>query len=422
MTSKIAALLGLAACFSCGGNSSGPTGGKTNWLSACTRDVDCAALSQAICERRMCTRSCASNDDCAHLGDGLVCEPGFDVCVVGDATNAIDDGAAPTLEPPGFETTEMQDSGVDPGVSDSAAPSVFTSTLESDGAAAVPSMMTEGSTGDDMQVVEPAACSWTTIDPNQGNPAPDESECVGIGETLEAAHDSALEGPALEVALLAGAWLDASGGLVRVELTLDASGHGTLRFGDPADYPTPSASDETFLTTTGPADASNVFDQEHLRPQAGFGHTVITETGSGSEMSFHILTVEAWDPWCALQEPVYSPDAPSCHACTEVAPIYSFTSGDACGETSGCYASDKEASEERRVHCGRVELCAMPYSSVCACSATKCFANVAMSGQLNWYPYAAELDPVDNDILMLRSLSELNDKTTYYLERLRLGE
>ena len=258
-------------------------------------------------------------------------------------------------------------------------------------------------------------CMPDIFEPNGQNPPPQPEECTGIGETLVQNHDAALEGPVLDVPLLVGTW-GVGSGVSHVELVLDGDGKGTLRFGQASDYPTPSATDETFLSRVG--DRAAAIIGAELRPHAGYAYTVVADAGQGSEMSFHILTVEAWQPWCELQPPVASPFAPNCYACVEVAERYSFFPAFDCGEEqAGCYASDREADETKRLHCGRLGLCAAPYSSACVCTAETCFANVAIPAQGNRYSYELQLDPLDSSILRLRGLSELQEPTTHYLTK-----
>lgn len=438
MKSKIATLLLVALTTACGAETDqpGPTGGKTNWLSACERDVDCERLPGAVCEDQTCTKVCSEVADCEDLGRDVTCDAAESVCrelpvaaEPAESESTTDAGdAGPSQSGPEPDTTTTLGEGTSNSGPSATAGGGSPDTAEAPqgegqgGTTGMESLpMTGGAEGvtpidvPNMEDEQEPSCGSNTLDPNQGNPPPDPEDCDAIGQALAAGHDAALAGEVLEIEPLVGTWVDDSGE-PSVELVLDVTGKGTLRFGQASEFPEATESDETLLTGTENADASDPFAFSHFRPHPGFGYTVIAESGRGSEMSFHILTVEAFEPWCALQAPVASPYAPSCYACEEVAELYSFFSG--CGAQDGCYASDRDPDEALRVHCGRVELCAMPYDSVCACTADECFANVEIQGQLNFYPYQVELDPVDTTVLRLRSLSELAEQVTYYLERL----
>ncbi|WP_437318088.1 hypothetical protein [Sorangium sp. So ce385] len=254
-----------------------------------------------------------------------------------------------------------------------------------------------------------------TVDTNQGLEPPPEEACPDIGAALKAAHDAGLQGAELEVAPLAGTWVTGSGP-ARIELVLDASGQGTLLFGEPTDLPPISAPHDPYLTTREANDANDIMGLLYVKRYPGFKYSVVAESGRGSEMSFHIWVMQVWDGWCATQTPVFSPHARHCYACMYDDGLYSFvSSSSSCEEPGGCYAG-RSLEEATRVDCGRVELCVMPYYNACSCTADECFANLAPEGgQLTSYPYAVTIDPVDTTILRLKSLSELEDKTTYYL-------
>jgi hypothetical protein len=252
-----------------------------------------------------------------------------------------------------------------------------------------------------------------TLDTNQGNDPPAAEECADIGEALKSAHDGALVTADLDVVPLAGTWLTGSGAS-RIEIVLDALGKGTVRFGEASMFPEFSEDDETFLTATGERDADDVLGLSHLKLQPGFAYSVLADSGRGSQMSFHVLVMEAWNDWCAAQTPIESPNSRNCYACMYDEGLYSFSS---CGEEPGCYAGDHDLSEEQRVHCGRVELCVMPHHNVCNCNAEECFTNLGNRNQLTDYPFTLELDPVDTTVLRLASHSELVEKVTYYLEK-----
>ncbi|WP_437479386.1 hypothetical protein WME75_33400 [Sorangium sp. So ce1014] len=266
------------------------------------------------------------------------------------------------------------------------------------------------------EVIPPELCQ-DYVETNQGQELPAEEECPEIGMALKAAHDTALQSAELAVAPLAGTWVTGSGP-ARVEIVLDAKGQGTLLFGEPTDLPPISDPDEPYLTSREDNDAEDIFGLRYLKKYPGFKYSVVAESGHGSEMSFHVWVMEVWEGWCAAQTPVPSPHSHHCYACMYDDGVYSFVTGETgCEEPAGCYAG-QSLDEEKRVDCGRVELCVMPYNNVCNCTADECFANLGGApGQLTVYPYTVTLDPVDTAILRLKSLSELEDKTTYYLDK-----
>ena len=252
------------------------------------------------------------------------------------------------------------------------------------------------------------------MDMNQGDDPPQSEDCPAIGAALKEAHDNALLGEEVEVEPLAGTWATGSG-TERIELVLDAAGNGTLRFGEASEFPSFEAGDETFLTTTGELDAVEVSDYSHVKIHQGFAYSIIAESGRGSELSFHVVGLEAFDGWCAEQAPVLSPNAKACYACMYDEGYYTFSS---CGlDQRGCFAGKLVYDPEERVHCGRVELCVVPYHKACLCNADGCFANLTMHDQLTDYPFTLQRDPVDPSILRLASLSELRPKVTKYLEK-----
>ncbi|WP_433926453.1 hypothetical protein AB3662_26390 [Sorangium cellulosum] len=269
-----------------------------------------------------------------------------------------------------------------------------------------------GTGGTDM--VPPELCQ-NDVDTNQGEAPPSEEQCQEIGTVLKAEHDTARQGAELAVAPLAGTWVTGSGP-ERVELVLDATGQGTLLFGEPTDLPPVSDPDELYLTNRAANDPEDIFGLEHLKIHPGFKYSVVAESGHGSEMSFHIWIMEVWEDWCAAQTPVPSPHSRHCYACMYDEGGYSFiTDRSVCEAPAGCYAG-RSLDEEKMVDCGRLELCVLPHYNVCNCTADECFANLGNQSQLTVYPYAVTLDPLDTTILRLKSLSELDDKKTHYLE------
>jgi Carbohydrate binding domain len=77
MITKTATGLGVLAvlmCLAgCGARSEGEVGGKTSWLSRCTRDSDCGTRAEARCVQHLCTARCDPND-CSAIS-GTACAP-----------------------------------------------------------------------------------------------------------------------------------------------------------------------------------------------------------------------------------------------------------------------------------------------------------------------------------------------------------
>ncbi|MEI9941201.1 MAG: hypothetical protein WDO69_28620 [Pseudomonadota bacterium] len=264
-----------------------------------------------------------------------------------------------------------------------------------------------------------SSCGVNTMDTNQGLEPPAADTCPGIGATLKSGHDQALKGQVLNVAPLAGKWADGSGS-ARVELVLDAQGSGSLRFGQASDFPAISDANEAFLSDIGERDSNKVFDLAYEKEQLGFSYSVIADSGKGSELSFHVLIMQPWESWCALQAPVPSPYSRNCYACMYDAGLFSFytqpvPSDEACEAQTGCFASNQDSSEAKRVHCGRLALCLLPYDNVCICSADACFANLQNQQGSVARPYGVTLDPIDTKVLRLTSNQDTPIK--YYLEK-----
>lgn len=129
MNTKTAAL--LLACFSACGTETGtpgPTGGKTNWLAACERNVDCRDLPEAECTASQCTRECANDLDCSELGSRVTCDVAVHVCVSSAESGPVasadpdssSEGAQDTAPTPEPVSTSVDDG--DPTTTDSEEP------------------------------------------------------------------------------------------------------------------------------------------------------------------------------------------------------------------------------------------------------------------------------------------------------------
>lgn len=76
--SSVALLLGLLLAGCGARTTAGEVGGKTSWLSACSRDADCALLEGAVCLQRLCTLACEDNSCGSIAGTSCVESGRFD--------------------------------------------------------------------------------------------------------------------------------------------------------------------------------------------------------------------------------------------------------------------------------------------------------------------------------------------------------
>lgn len=248
----------------------------------------------------------------------------------------------------------------------------------------------------DLELVEPSELGSSTWVP--------EDQCDSAAETVRttsAAEDAAT----LNVKPLAGKWLDGSGA-ERIELVVDETGRGTLRFGEPTDLPEFDAN-EPYLTMIGATDARG-FDQFSYKSTlvSGFAYRVIPDQGRASEMSFGIRGSEPWSDWCAEQEPVRGID---CYACEFRGDTTQYA-GTECGANAGCYVGESaEPSRYVRTHCGRLALCG-GVSQKCWCTKDECMMNPSRTNG-----YKVTIDPVDTTVL--RFNEEYATEGTRYLTR-----
>jgi hypothetical protein len=197
----------------------------------------------------------------------------------------------------------------------------------------------------------------------------------------------------LAVAPLAGTWVD-DGMEPRVEVVLDATGAGTLLYGEFAELPPITDPDEPYLIDVGANDMA-AFDRANMQlgyrmPREGFRYSVLPDRGASSEMVFFIATTEPWSDWCAQQEPVRGAN---CYQCEFVGDGGTLFLRDACSVPDGCYAI--VANELLPVHCGRTLLCGL--TQACTCDADECFAESVYSRK----QLSVTLDPLDPDVLRL---------------------
>jgi hypothetical protein len=319
-------------------------------------------------------------------------EPALAARVDGGGNSMSPTEAAPNNEPatndlPGHEpTTEAPDSGTP--ASDTIAEATAS---------------TELSTGE-------ADAGSEAVDPEQQICMPENAEVVSIAEVMPdksnwytgedcTLRDAEVAAPEevvnLEVEVLAGTWRDGEGD-ERIELVLDATGHGSLLYGEPGELP---------LVDPAAAYLVDEMKAEAEYQRLGFTYELHPVDGGGSEMTAQVRLTEPWAEWCSLQTP--KPGA-TCYACeVDYNMGYRFFYNE-CG-TSGCFIPTTPAATQlAQVDCGRTNLC-LSFSRVCECNSTFCKAS-RTSRDLTF-----ALDPVDSNVL--RVPNGWNDPTTRYLAR-----
>jgi hypothetical protein len=194
----------------------------------------------------------------------------------------------------------------------------------------------------------------------------------------------------LEVTPLAGTWVDDTID-PPLELTLDATGSGTLLVGEASPLPPIEDAHTPYLVEVGESDITGFDrasrDSYSRYPRDGFRYTVIPGRGRASEMTLLVSLSEPWSEWCELQTPVRGAN---CYRCEFVADGGTAFSREPC--EPGCFAIEGDALVP--IHCGRFLLCAAGLDSVCECNANECFAS-----RTQFFEATVTLDPVDPDVL-----------------------
>jgi hypothetical protein len=228
-----------------------------------------------------------------------------------------------------------------------------------------------------------------------------EDECTSRAAQDLARREENMTASMLSVEPLAGTWVDGIGE-DRVELVLDAKGAGSIRLGDPSQFPEVGDPTQAFLVPSDVTGRTMLVKGGSMVP--GFRYALIPKAGRASEMSFVLNAFAPWDEWCSLQPPIRGENCYSCMHDLGGGTVYV---GDECGDRRGCYVTHAQFHLE--VDCGRVELCSSSVS-VCSCTKDECVGGFEPSLR-----YTAMLDPVDTSVLRL--LAETGGEETRYLTR-----
>jgi hypothetical protein len=151
----------------------------------------------------------------------------------------------------------------------------------------------------------------------------------------------------------------------RLELTLDASGHGTLLVGDtPNAAPTDPARGYPEEAQADAAVASGLL----LHLYDGVSYTLGAVDAHEGSLSFEVDALEAFEPICALQTPIATDRGFSC--------LENSGGGvDRSGATPVCFTGAADAPDRPEVDCLLLFLCSIDRTRGCRCSETSCSAS-----------------------------------------------
>ena len=263
------------------------------------------------------------------------------------------------------------------------------------GAASIPG--TAGTAGLSPTHMNPPSNGCTTTemvaaeDASLSSNAASEEECDMIAAAQLDSKRQA-ENKELEVAPLAGTWLDEAD--ERVELVLDATGRGSYLVGDDEELPAIDDPYEPYLSSQGPEQIDPGRDERPIGARRNFRYRVYPESGRASEMTFRYRNSEPWDEWCALQTPIRGDQCYACELALQGGRGGSWLD-DGCGTGPGCFTSN-DANQMVQLHCGRAALCGSIFG-VCTCSSEECWGTtIDSSGSVT-----VTLDPVDTNVLRL---------------------
>jgi hypothetical protein len=147
-----------------------------------------------------------------------------------------------------------------------------------------------------------------------------------------------------------------------VELTIAASGQGSLRFGAPAAAPSGLDPTQGYLCTQR-ADAVQCATPSGF--VGGFVYPLEGVTSRGDVLSFVIVGADPWDAWCRLQAPLARPEpAQPCG--------YSFGAGPAGSDSIGANGCARLAADETSTPID----CELMYAlQRCRCGTDACVAD-----------------------------------------------
>jgi hypothetical protein len=155
----------------------------------------------------------------------------------------------------------------------------------------------------------------------------------------------------------------------RVRVTLDASGNGTIRFGDAALVAPPTDPNVGYP----PEVVAKPFDSLPGvgMPYEGFVYTVQGASVEDERIRFQVNSRELYADWCELQTPLshtqlsQSYDANGMLISSETITLYSCSGNGLSFDGMGCVDPDTA----NVIDCSKVMLCT---SAVCACTAEGC--------------------------------------------------
>ncbi|HET6149775.1 MAG TPA: hypothetical protein VFH68_19710, partial [Polyangia bacterium] len=145
----------------------------------------------------------------------------------------------------------------------------------------------------------------------------------------------------------------------RVRIALDATGHGTIRFGDSALLNPPT--DPTSIMLSGLDTGSAL---------VGFEFPLYDGRVEGNRVRLTVSPKDIYGAWCPLQTVVATAESPTGYGCAVQPVTYDPQLG-------GCFRADEWATTDggadagpAGVNCAQAALCGA--SSVCTCTASGC--------------------------------------------------
>jgi hypothetical protein len=151
----------------------------------------------------------------------------------------------------------------------------------------------------------------------------------------------------------------------RLELTLDASGHGTLLVGEtPNAAPTDPARGYPEEAQADAAVATGLL----LHLYDGMSYGLMSVNANAGRLNFEVDALEAFEPICALQTPIETNFGYRC--------LDNLGGGvDRSSEPQRCYEGAYDSPDRRDVDCLLLFLCSIDLTRGCRCSETSCSAS-----------------------------------------------
>jgi hypothetical protein len=182
-------------------------------------------------------------------------------------------------------------------------------------------------------------------------PWPDATSCVAGSSPLTGSWSGYVQGQGDEYNFV----LDLAGS--------DDAPCGTIRFGEPRQYPAATDPEAGYL----PGDESH----KNLQLAAGFTYTLLAVQADVPRLRFRVSFAEPYASWCGLQTSYPEPDSEG-YTC-----VQDYGSG-AWHTANGCYQKDSEGNQHP-VSCTQYGMCES-IDPPCQCQADGCEANVEGSG------------------------------------------